>query len=144
MRRILLVAVCSLAGFAPAMSAQTTPQVPSIVSQGLETLRTKGYEAALDLWTVGWDGPEDEGKREQLSTGFHRVQEIAGEVEGADIVKVVVISPNLTRVYAVLRYARQPVFFSIEAYRASTEWKIVSLKFNTTMGVVFPPSLTEP
>jgi hypothetical protein len=124
---------------APAVGLAQTP-LPGLVRTGLDSLRVGHCEAALGVWTSSWTSPEDLTKRQTLIDSCGMLSRL-GTPYGYDIARAAVIGPNVLRVYAVLRYDTQPVYFLVEAYRPSDHWKVTGVFWNTSP-TKLPPTPT--
>ncbi len=124
---------------APAVGLAQTP-LPGLVKTGLDTLRVGHCEAALRVWTSSWTSSDDLAKRQTLIDSCEMLSRM-GTPYGYDIARAAVIGPNVLRVYAVLRYETQPVYFLVEAYRPSDHWKITGVFWNTSPNKL-PPTPT--
>jgi hypothetical protein len=126
--RIYSLVVASL--LAPATGLAQTP-LPGLVKTGLDSLRVGHCEAALKVWTSSWTSPDDLAKRQTLINSCGILSGL-GTPYGYDIARAAAIGPNVLRVYAVLRYETQPVYFLVEAYRPSDQWKVTGVFWNTS------------
>ena len=126
----------------PATLAAQTP-LPALVSVGLDSIQSGHCNEAFDFWTKEWTRPEDAAKRETLRKTCAMLPQF-GPMRGYDIVRLVPVGPNLLRVYLVLRFEQQPLYFLLVAYRPTDSWKITSINWNTNSETVFPASVLPP
>jgi len=124
---------------APAIGLAQVP-LPTPVKAGLDSLRVGHCEAALKVWTSSWTSPDDLAKRQTLIDSCGMVARM-GTPYGYDIVRAAAIGPNVLRVYVVLRYETQPIYFLVVAYRPSDHWKIMGVFWNTNPDKL-PPTPT--
>jgi hypothetical protein len=139
----ILAAVSLIFAIAGGLGAQEAG-MPPVARRGLDLLVSDSTDAAVAFWTIGWDGPADEGKAEQLIAGFRQIRDLGGRVRGYDVLKLEAVSPHLIRVFALVRYERLPVFFELLAYdpgSASPAWRMATVRFNTEPTKVLPPAL---
>ena len=122
----------------PAVGA--SQQAPPIATKGLDLLVAGQCEAGFRAWTAGWTAPDDSMKRETL-IGTCTVLPQFGKLNGYDIIRVVSVTPNLTRVYVLLRYDLQPLYLLLVAYRPKDDWKVITVTWNTLPEKVFPPDI---
>ena len=125
------------------LDAQQT-EVPPIVTQGLEALRTKGVAAALNIWLAGWNAEEAATARSQLQPVFTRFARGAGRMAGHDFAGTAHWGARTRRIYAVLIYENQPVYARFTVYNTRGGWKVTSLNVNTDVAEIFPPGMFEP
>ena len=52
--------------------------------------------------------------------------------------RTVDITPHLQRVYAVLLYDTEPVYLMVVAHKPKSEWKVVTVNWNTEYDKVIP------
>lgn len=123
----------------PSLVAAQQP-IPPLVSKGLDLLIDGQCEAAFQEWTNGWTAPDDSVKRQTLMGSCAVLQQF-GKLNGYDIVRVVPVTPSLTRVYVLLRYDLQPLYLLLVAYRPKRDWKITTVTWNTLPEKVFPPDI---
>ncbi len=124
---------------APVVGLAQAP-LPALLKTGLDSLRVGHCEAALRVWTSSWASPDDLAKRQTLIDSCGLLSRM-GTPYGYDIARTAVIGPNVVRVYAVLRYETQPVYFLVEAYRPSDHWKVTGVFWNTSPNKL-PPTPT--
>ena len=124
---------------APAQTAQTAP-LPPVVLTGLKTMAEGRCRVALTTWTSTW--PEEAAAgRERLLAGCDELAKFGG-IEGYDVVRVVDVTPNLERIYVVLRYDIQPVYLVLIAYAPDTKlWKIDAVQWNTNPDDILPSEI---
>jgi hypothetical protein len=65
-------------------------------------------------------------------------------MSGYDIIHVVPVTKNLTRVYVLLKYEIQPVYLLLVAYRPEATWRVTSVNWHTNSENVLPPNLLPP
>ena len=138
--RLLSLVAMPLLTLAPRLPAQS-PDLPPVARRGLDLLVRDSTDAAVEYWTTGWDGPENEGKREQLISGFRQIRDLGGRVNGYDALKIERVSPHLIRVFVLVRYEQLPVFFELIAYDgggAPPAWRMATVRFNTEPTKVLP------
>jgi hypothetical protein len=134
--KLLLIVVVGFA--ATHLHAQSPP--PTVVVRGFEMLGAGHCSDAFREWSTAWVQPEDAGKREAL-LGSCATLAAFGKMHGHDIVRIVTVTPHLTRVYAVLRYTNQPIYLLVVAYRPDDEWKVLAVNWHTFSEKVFPPEI---
>jgi hypothetical protein len=123
-------------------AAQGPDSLPLAVRRGLDLIASDSTPKAISVWAASWTGPAFEGRFEELSEGFRRLEAIAGRAHGYDVLAVDSIGPNLLRVFLVLRYERLPVFMELVAYNprapSSDTWIVPSVRFHTAAPEVLP------
>jgi hypothetical protein len=114
--------------------------LPPLVKAGFDSLRGGHCEAALQVWTSSWTAPEDVTKRQTLINSCGMLTSM-GTPHGYDVARVAAIGPNVERIYAVLRFDTQPIYFLVEAYRPAATWKVTGVFWNTSPAKL-PPTPT--
>jgi hypothetical protein len=113
------------------------------VLSGLDSMAAGKCEPAIRQWTRTWTG-EDAAKVEQLVAScayFGRM----GTIYGYDLLRTLDVTPNLQRVYVVLRAELEPVYVMILAYSPDgTHWKIAGVNWNTDPDKIVPRELLPP
>src|SRR5262247_3687069 len=107
MRTIILILLL----LAPAPLVGQT-ELPHLIKDGLDDLGAGNCEKALDLWTSSWS----DAQKAQMAGTCPTLKQYGGSVHGYDILRVVDVSPHLRRVYAVILYEVQPVYFMLVVY----------------------------
>ncbi len=115
--------------------------VPPAASEGLDLLVKGRADSAVQLWSRGWTGPEDVGKRQQVLDAFRQLPQMAGRPLGYDLIRMVDVTPHLRRAYFLLRCQRQPVYLLLVLYQAQDEWTVTTINFHTDADHVLPTNL---
>lgn len=116
-----------------------TATLPPVVTRGLELLDAGKCDSAFTLWTSTWTGPEEAGKSQQL-VGSCGTMAHLGTLSGHDVIRTVAITEHLTRVFVLLRYSNQPVYLMLVAYKPGSDWKVMTVNWNTLFDRVVPAS----
>lgn len=134
------LAVVTLALSLPCLAAaQSAPQ--PIVVNGLKAWVSGHCPEAIRAWTSKWS---KESGASGLVGGCADFATF-GTVHGYDIIRVMDVTPNLQRVYVLLRYAVQPVYLSVVAYAADTKsWEVMAVNWNSDPDKIVPPQLLPP
>src|SRR2546427_13179198 len=93
-----------------------------------------------DVCSSDLTSPGGLAKRQTLMDSWGMVARM-GTPYGYDIVRAAAIGPNVLRVYVVLRYETQPIYFLVVACRPSDHWKIMGVFWNTNPDKL-PPTPT--
>jgi hypothetical protein len=116
-------------------------EVPRIVQQGIALLRSGNCGQAFDLWAGHWPDPQ----KSQMSDSCSLLQDNGGALKGYDLLRVVTITPRLARIYLVLVYERQPIYFMFVAYKPDTpDWTINTINWNSDPDKVIPKEIVPP
>jgi len=134
--RVLLIA---LFGATPLRLASQA--IPSPVAEGFDLLVRGQPDSATAVWTATWVKPEDEAKRQQLSSSFRQLPEIVGHPLGYDLIRIIEVTPHLRRVYVLLRCQHQPVYFLVVLYEPRDRWIVSTINYQTDPDQVLPASL---
>lgn len=134
--------VASLFVCASSVAAQQ-PELPAVATNGLSLLEAGQCDSAFSYWASSWTGPTEAGKREQLMAGCALLNQFGVPV-GHDVIRVVEVTPHLVRGYVMVRYASQPVYLMLVAYRADSAWKVTSINWHTAYDKVVPSSIFGP
>ena len=119
------------------------PEVPPLVTRGIELYPASGSAAALAEWTRTWDASGDSAAVAELRQSLASVDESFGRFYGADIVRVAGVGPNVRRVYAVFRYDVRPLYVRFDTYRKSTEWEVINMTWNIDPARVMPLDMVQ-
>ncbi len=144
---VVLVAVLSSSSAAQGTGTSSTPvPVPPFVLRGLEQLQRDSADAAIGTWTATWTAPGDVAKAQVLRESMRQLRELAGLVQGCEIVKVEAVGTHLRRAYVLFRYPTQPIFAQFVVYGpqdvpAETDWKLVTVTWNTNPAEAWPPTV---
>jgi hypothetical protein len=111
--------------------------LPAPAAAGLELLLKGDCIPAFTQWTSSWTSPPDSAKRQALVGSCDLFKQF-GKLNGYDLVRIVPVTENLTRIYVVLRYDIEPVYLMLVAYRPAGEWRITTVNWNTNADRVLP------
>jgi len=141
MKRVLTVwLVCmSISGIAIA----ATPEVPPIVTAGLEAYQKSGFKAALDLWMKGSPMESDKTSLVNITGAIASIETAYGKMTGYEVVKTFSLSPSTLRVYLVINYEKGPLFASFYCYKSKDGWIIPKFLCHTDVERIFPESLMK-
>jgi hypothetical protein len=122
-------------------SALAQKDVPNIVTDGLNAYQKSGGKAALAAWLKG--SPMENDTTTSISTAglLGQIETAYGKMVGFDVLRVVIVSPALQRVYVLIKFERGPVYASFDCYKASAGWIIPILNLNTKASEVLPANL---
>jgi hypothetical protein len=127
----------------PATIPAQEPTVPAVVAEGLELLVAGRPTEAVARWGRAWTGA-DTAQAATLLGSLEELGGLLGRVNGFDVVDAFEIGPNISRLYVVIRYDKQPLYAFFFVYRPSSEWQVNAVRWNTDATAVFPASLTLP
>lgn len=127
--------------FAQTSTSAHAVDVPPVVGQGFEAFQKDGGQAALTIWLKGSPVENDSNTRLQVAGGLSTIQSAYGRITGWETIRAVRISESVTRVYAVAKHERGPVFFRFDCYHAAGGWIIPALDMNTAANSILPPNL---
>ena len=117
----------------------TRPDVPAIVTRGLEAYRANGLSGAVDVWLAGSPVGDNATAKAGMLTGLAPVETVYGKMIGWDIVDVIEVSAHVRRVYVVVRLERGPLFGFFDCYQKATDdWIIPGLLFNAKAQDLLP------
>ena len=125
----------------PAANARTTrPEVPAIVTRGLEAYRASGLSGAVDVWLAGSPVADNATAKAGMLTGLAPIETVFGKMIGWDIVDVIEVSAHVRRVYVVVRLEGGPLYGFFDCYqKASNDWIIPGMLFNAKAQEILPP-----
>jgi hypothetical protein len=127
----------------PATMSAQEPAVPTVVAEGLDLLVAGRPADAVARWGRAWTGA-DTAQAATLLSSLEDLGELLGRVHGFDLVEAFEIGPNISRLYIVIRYDKQPLYAFFFVYRPRREWQVNAVRWNTDATAVFPASLTSP
>lgn len=119
-----------------AQNDNPTPDLPPIVTAGLDAYRNVGIEQAFRAWLrnspLHWDPA--------LAAPLHQAQEAFGPFESWEVIDVRAYSPRTRVAYLVLDYQQGPVFAKFIAYNTGSQgWVVTTLKFSMEDDAILPP-----
>jgi hypothetical protein len=115
-------------------------EVPRIIHQGIDLMRSDNCAEAFDLWIGHWPDPQ----KSQMADSCSVLQENGGTLHGYDVLKVVTLTPHVSRVYLVLLYQKQPIYFMLLSYKPEQAWTVNTINWNTDPDKVIPKDLLPP
>jgi hypothetical protein len=118
-----------------------TPVAPDIVVNGFKEFKSGGYTAAINAWSRDSSLMLDSPTLQSLNNYFSLISNNSGTYVGADMVRVVNLSPNSEIVYAAAKYQRQVVFISFTCYKAGDRWLITVIDANKDPTKVLPTNI---
>ena len=119
-------------------AAAPRPEVPAIITRGLEAYRTGGLGAAVDVWIEGSPVAGSSAKA-QLVGSLAPLESMYGRMVGADVLDVVEIGSHVRRIYAVIRLERGPLYGFFECYQTPDgSWIVPMLLFNSKAQDILP------
>ena len=117
------------------------PVVAPIVQDGLDTYRARDAEAAIAVWTRGWD-QSDSAKVRQLRESLHVLEENYGRMQGYDVVRTTQPGSRINRNYVILYFEGRPLYAFFHAYQIpGGTWKVIDMTWNTNWKEVMPPDV---
>ncbi|HXF96672.1 MAG TPA: hypothetical protein VNI61_11295 [Gemmatimonadales bacterium] len=125
----------------PGLAAQAP--LPAPVERGLAALAKGDAAGAVNEWTATWKAAEDSAKRQNLAASLQNFADAAGTLRGHDVARVVDVTPNLKRVYILLRFDDQPLYLLLVTYRPERDWQVTAVNWHTDAVRVFPLALLE-
>lgn len=137
------IALLLFAGSGLAAQATTRPEIPPVVTHGLDTLAAGGLEGALAVWAVGSPGLADPTSRANVLASLSPVLLAYGKATGGEVLGAVTIGSRVERVYVVLFFERGPLFGYVDTFRNATGWLVLGFLTNTRPQEVLPASLLE-
>jgi hypothetical protein len=135
----ILATILIGAGIASSVLAQK--DVPSIVTDGLNAYQKTGGKAALAIWLKGSPMENDTTTSINMSGLLGQIETACGKMVGFDVLRVVVVSPALQRIYILLKFEKGPVYAWFDCYRTPSGWIIPMLNVNTKASEVLPANL---
>jgi hypothetical protein len=95
----------------------------------------------VSAWAGTWTSPDDTAKAQTIRNVLAQLKSLAGKVNGYDVIAEDAVTPNLTRVYVLLRYERMPVYAEFVAYSADGRgrtWIVAHVAINTDAVDIIP------
>lgn len=116
-------------------------ELPRIVHQGIDLMRSGNCTEAMDLWIGHWPDPQ----KSQMYDSCAVLQELGGTLHGYDVLRIVPLTSHVTRVYLVLLYQKQPIYFMVLVYKPGEQaWTVNTINWNTDPDKVIPKELVPP
>ena len=70
-----------------------------------------------------------------------QIETAYGKMVGFDVLRVVIVSPALQRVYILVKFEKGPVYAAFDCYKTPAGWIIPILNLNTKASEVLPANL---
>jgi hypothetical protein len=134
----LFVTAALLCGSAISLNAQT--DIPDFVLKGLAVYEKSGSKEAMAIWLKGSAIENDVSARVALS-GLEQIEAALGKMIGFEPIRVVSFTPSIIRIYAVLKFQKGPLYFSLDCYRADKEWTMANVDFHTKAANILPAEI---
>lgn len=123
--------------------AEPVPEVPAIITHGLDTLARGGFAATLSLWGEGSPTLRDSSSRAALVSNLAPVLAAYGKPTGGEVIGVAFLGSRVERVYFTMYFEHGALFGYADAYQASNGWLVFGLLTNTRPQEVFPEGLVR-
>ncbi|HTB63383.1 MAG TPA: hypothetical protein VK737_07310 [Opitutales bacterium] len=136
----LFVALAAPSFAQSATPAASAPAVPDIVTKGFDAYKTSSQDA-VDIWFKGSPLNDDMPTKAKLLTAFLDFEKAYGKYLGYEIFKFVPLTKSTGVAYAVLKYEKGPIWFSINLYKPADTWIIPTLNVNQNPQAVLPQNL---
>jgi len=137
---VAFVSASPLRAQRPANAGTTRPEVPAIVTRGLEAYRANGLSGALEVWLAASPVGDNATAKAGMLTGLAPLETVYGKMVGWDIVDVIEVSAHVRRVYVVVRLERGPLYGFFDCYqKASDDWIIPGVLFHAKAQEILPP-----
>jgi len=127
---LLSLCVVLCAASARAQKAAVNPDLPSVITLGMEAYRQSGAGEAVKAWLK--DSPL-QATRDTIKevNNLHSVESYYGAYQSFDVISAKDLSARTRIVFVTLNYERGPLFARFVAYRAQGEWILTNFEFNT-------------
>ena len=111
-------------------------ELPAIVRRGIEAIGSGRADSAFMLWSnsVAF-GPEE---RSQVISSIPMFNQMCTLPQGYDLLRSIVVSPHIERVYFAVRCESRPVFFMLAVYQSATDWLVTAVTWNTDPDRILP------
>ena len=140
MKRIGLLSALLVLITALDISAATTREIPTIVTQGFASYKALGSAAAMKIWLKGSSLEESEEATDQART-LSNAEAVFGRFESFEVLQLAQLGNRTFRVFAVIHYERGPLFASFLVYRLRNDWVIQGLRFHPVPEQILPEVL---
>jgi hypothetical protein len=130
-----------LIGLGALSSAFAQKDIPNVVTDGLNAYQKSGGKAALAAWLKGSPMENDTTTNISMTGLLGQIETAYGKMVGYDVLRVVIVSPALQRVYLLIKFEKGPVYASFDCYKASAGWIVPILNLHTKASEVLPANL---
>lgn len=139
----LLTALVGLFLVSPRLQAQeissmTQAQSPGIVQNGLDTYRTNGSKAALDVWLSGSSLATAAGVRDGLQAKLSDYETNNGKMLRFEQIGGVSPSPSVRVSWYTICYSKGVAFVEFTAYQGKSSWIITNIRLSSDYRDVLP------
>jgi len=126
-----LMFLCALF-IAPACAQKATvnPDLPPVITLGMEAYRQSGAGEAVKAWLK--DSPL-QSTRDSIKevNNLRSVESYYGAFQNFDVISSKDLSSRTRIVFVAMNYERGPLFARFVAYRTQGEWILTNFDFNT-------------
>lgn len=140
--RTLLSLAIVLVGLAPAASpAQTSQPMPLAIAQGLDAYAQNGLNSALEIWAGNTALDRATLFKSEVPT-LRLADANFGLFDRGEVLRVLPVTAQLTRVYVVLYYERAPLWGWFDLYTTRQNKQAISeVFFSPKLSQVLPSEL---
>jgi hypothetical protein len=112
--------------------------LPDAVRQGLVAYAEGTFPIAIDVWLKN-AALDDVAAAKQELNAIGAAEHLFGVYEGYEVVREVVLSSRIKRVYLVLNYERGPLWIFFDVYqKKDSTWEINRVKTNKNPEELLP------
>lgn len=120
------------------ISGTTWAQAPAIVQNGLDTYRTGGSSAALDVWLVASSLGKDQSKRDALQALLTQFETSNGKMQRFEQIGGVSPSPSVRVNWYTICYSKGVAFVEFTSYQGKSSWIITNIRLSTDYRDILP------
>lgn len=122
----------------PALRAQSSPAVPSVIQAGFELWgKGGGMAVVLDVWQKG-GLMEGDRKVATLLEFFRRIDRAVGHYRSHEVIQTKRIGPSSEVLYLALNFERGAVYARFLLYRTERAWVVQNLDFSVKPETLMP------
>jgi hypothetical protein len=121
------------------LPAHAQDSLPGVAKRGLDALAVGRPDSALVIWAGSAAFGAEE--RQQILSSVPVFVETCGNALGYDTLRTIRLGLYLRRVYFIARCSVRPIYVMFVVYRASDDWTITALNWNTDPDRVLPAFL---
>jgi hypothetical protein len=119
-------------------NAAQAKAVAPVIKAGFDAYRGKTREAAVDAWVGGSVLAQDPTVRPSLLQAMGQVENIFGDYDDYDVLKVVPLGAHASRTYVVFLYERGPAFAYFDVYTTRGKDVLTAFQFHTKPHEILP------
>ena len=119
------------------VQADPDSPVPAVLQAGFTLYSSGGADAAVLAWRKG--GPlEGDGRAAEQTDGLKQMEHPLGNYKSFEMIETREIGKTSRILFCSLNFGRGAVFASFQMYRATKDWVVQDMEFDTKPEAIMP------